>query len=89
MIAPVRLPLEARGRALMSRVEAWAAASAWRRGALEFLWFGLKQGWACLFGGLMLAMILITHWLWPESAPLARYDAMVLGALAIVAAMRR
>jgi uncharacterized membrane protein YoaT (DUF817 family) len=29
----------------------------------EFLWFGLKQAWACLFGALLLACILVTR-LW-------------------------
>lgn len=29
----------------------------------EFLWFGLKQAWACLFGALLLAGILVTR-LW-------------------------
>lgn len=27
----------------------------------EFVMFGLKQGWACLFGGLILAAILLTR----------------------------
>ena len=35
-------------------------------GALvEFLVFGLKQAWACLFGGAMLALIIATRLLWP------------------------
>jgi uncharacterized membrane protein YoaT (DUF817 family) len=82
-----RLPLEAWGRHLLTRVEAWAGEGRWRRAVLEFLWFGLKQGWACLFGGLMLAMILATHLWWPDEMPVARYDAMVAGALLIQAAM--
>lgn len=49
----------------------------------EFLLFGFKQGWACLFGGLMLAMLLGTHLFWPTDAPIARYDALTIGALAI------
>jgi uncharacterized membrane protein YoaT (DUF817 family) len=31
----------------------------------EFVVFGVKQAWACLFGGLLLALILVTHFLWP------------------------
>lgn len=27
----------------------------------EFVRFGEKQGWACLFGGLMLGLLLATH----------------------------
>src|SRR5690606_8959903 len=82
-----RLPLEAWGRRLMTRAEAWADRSRLRRYAYEFLWFGLKQGWACLFGGAMLALIVGTFLFWPDRAPLARYDFLVLGALGIQAAM--
>ena len=35
----------------------WADRSKWNGWAYEFLLFGLKQAWACLFGGLMLALI--------------------------------
>ena len=55
-------------------------------GLVEFLVFGLKQAWACLFGGLMLAMILLTRLWWPDVG-LARYDAWFLMALLIQAAM--
>ncbi|MEO1198994.1 MAG: DUF817 domain-containing protein [Pseudomonadota bacterium] len=50
---------------------------------IEFVAFGLKQAWACLFGGLMLAMILATALFYPEDASLLRYDALFLGAIAI------
>ena len=83
----IRLPLEAWGRRLMAEAEAWADRSRVRRWAYEFLWFGLKQGWACLFGGAMLALIVGTHLLWPDQAPVSRYDFLVMGALAIQAAM--
>ena len=55
--------------------------------AYEFALFGFKQGWACLFGGLMLALLLATHFLYPVGAPLHRYDFLTLAALAIQAAM--
>ena len=51
-------------------------------GLIEFIVFGLKQGWACLFGGLMLGMILLTRLWWPELG-LNRYDFWFLMALAI------
>jgi uncharacterized membrane protein YoaT (DUF817 family) len=54
--------------------------------AIEFLVFGLKQAWACLFGGLMLAMILATTFWWPDGA-LPRYDVFFLAALLIQLAM--
>jgi len=66
---------------------AWADRRAWSRYAFECLMFGLKQAWACLFGGLMLAMLVITHLTWPDDAPIARYDFLVIGALAIQAGM--
>ncbi|MBR0656450.1 DUF817 domain-containing protein [Plastoroseomonas arctica] len=53
----------------------------------EFIRFGVKQGWACLFGALMLAAILGTHLFWPRGAPLARYDALLLAGLAIQAGL--
>lgn len=82
-----RLPLEAWGCGLLTRAQAWADQSRLRGYAFEFLWFGLKQGWACLFGGLMLAMIVGTFLFWPDAAPVSRYDVMVVGAVLIQAAM--
>ncbi|RAK57831.1 DUF817 domain-containing protein [Phenylobacterium deserti] len=64
-------------------VRPWAARSRLRAGLYEFLLFGLKQAWACLFGGAMLALLLGTQLFWPESAPIARYDFLVVGALAL------
>lgn len=49
----------------------------------EFISFGIKQGWACLFGGLMLLLILLTFLLYPTNAPLARYDVLTIGAVII------
>lgn len=51
--------------------------------AIEFLIFGFKQGWACLFGGLMLALLVLTHFFYPDDAPLHRYDAITIGAVLI------
>ncbi|WP_372787026.1 DUF817 domain-containing protein [Phenylobacterium sp.] len=64
-------------------VRPWAARSRLHGWAYEFLLFGLKQAWACLFGAAMLALIVGTHFLWPSHAPVARYDVLVLGAVAI------
>ncbi|QTN31831.1 DUF817 domain-containing protein [Akkermansiaceae bacterium] len=51
-------------------------------GIHEFLWFGLKQAWACIFGALLLTGILATR-IWYPDIPLARYDFLVLYAIAI------
>lgn len=52
----------------------------------EFLWFGLRQAWACIFGGLLLAGIIGTK-LWYPDIPLARYDFLVIYAVAIQLAL--
>src|SRR5215470_17806217 len=61
----------------------WAARSKWHGWAYEFLLFGLKQAWACLFGAAMLALIVGTHFFWPAHAPIARYDFLVIAAVAV------
>jgi uncharacterized membrane protein YoaT (DUF817 family) len=87
MTATSRLPLESWGRRWLAVAQAWADRSRLNGWAFEFLWFGLKQAWACLFGGAMLAMILGTFLLWPDDSPVSRYDFLVVGAVAIQAAM--
>lgn len=82
-----RLPLEAWGRQWLTTAQAWADRAPANRFAFEFLWFGLKQAWACLFGGAMLALILATFLLWPEDSPISRYDFLVVGAVLIQIAM--
>ncbi|ATI79228.1 DUF817 domain-containing protein [Sphingobium yanoikuyae] len=74
----------ARIRAHLESVRVAAGPRAW---AYEFLLFGFKQGWACLFGGLMLALLLATHLFYPADAPLHRYDFLTLSAVAIQIAM--
>lgn len=49
----------------------------------EFICFGIKQAWACLFGGLMLAMLVGTYLYYPADAVLARYDFITLMAVFI------
>ncbi|GGA71048.1 hypothetical protein GCM10011490_22120 [Pseudoclavibacter endophyticus] len=50
---------------------------------MEFLVFGLKQAWACLFGALMLVAIVAARLWWPDDAGLARNDLLVIAAVAI------
>lgn len=49
----------------------------------EFVMFGLKQGWAALFGGLFLAALLLSDAIWQPHWPLARYDALLIFALGV------
>lgn len=53
----------------------------------EFVVFGIKQAWACLFGGLILALLLVTFLFYPEDAALPRYDFLTIAGLGIQIAM--
>ncbi len=57
------------------------------RAVYEFVTFGVKQAWACLFGGLMLGLILLTYVYYPAGAALTRYDFLTLGAITIQLSM--
>jgi uncharacterized membrane protein YoaT (DUF817 family) len=70
-----------------ARLAAWAER---RRGThllYEFARFGVKQAWACLFGAIMLALLIATHWWYPRDAALTRYDFLVVAAVGVQAAM--
>ncbi len=66
-------------------VRPWAQRSRLNAFAYEFLLFGLKQAWACLFGGTMVFLLITSHFLWPHDAALSRYDALVLAAVVLQA----
>lgn len=65
----------------------WAVRGPWTSALFEFLSFGIKQGWACIFGGLLLALILLTHLFYPDGAPLSRYDFLCVAAICIQLAL--
>jgi Protein of unknown function (DUF817) len=65
------------------RIAAWAGKRPGTTFVYEFLRFGLKQAWACLFGGALVALIIATSRWYPHGAPLGRYDFLFLAALAI------
>lgn len=78
----------ARFVAVEARVGEWALA----RGPLvagiyEFLRFGIKQGWACLFGGLLCALLIGSYLFYPAQAMLSRYDMLILAAVMIQVAL--
>ncbi|MCC2613179.1 DUF817 domain-containing protein [Neorhizobium petrolearium] len=49
----------------------------------EFILFGLKQAWACLFAAIMLTLLLVTKFVWQPDWALYRYDFLFIAALAI------
>lgn len=49
----------------------------------EFIMFTLKQGWACLFGAALLAAIIGSRLIWQSDWLVARYDALVVFAVAL------
>jgi len=51
----------------------------------EFVSFGIKQAWACLFGGAMVALIFGTFLFYPDEALVSRYDFLTLSAIGIQA----
>lgn len=55
--------------------------------AFEFVAFGVKQAWACIFGGLMLTLLVGTYLFYPEEAIVYRYDFLFLSAVAIQATL--
>jgi len=67
------------------RLEDHVPTSKWNAFLWEFFLFGFKQAWACLFGALLLALVMLTKWYWPQHAWLARYDFLFLSAVAIQA----
>jgi uncharacterized membrane protein YoaT (DUF817 family) len=65
------------------RIGEWASRNRWTLALYEFVRFGIKQAWACLFGGAMVALLIATHFWYPHDAPLARYDFLFLAAVVI------
>ncbi len=49
----------------------------------EFIMFVLKQGWAAIFGGLLLIGLIVTDQIWKHDWSIARYDALLIYALVL------
>jgi uncharacterized membrane protein YoaT (DUF817 family) len=70
--------------ALQYKAETWAASDKVRQFWFEFVMFGIKQAWACLYGGTMLVLLIATMIFWPKTgALLTRYDFLFVAALAM------
>ena len=67
-------PLEARLDERARRFLASAPASRIRPKLTEFVVFGLKQAWACIFGAALLAVLMAARLWYPDGAGLARND---------------
>lgn len=76
-------PLLARFIVEEAELAAWASRRPATHFLYEFIRFGVKQAWACLFGALLLALLILTWAFYPRDAWLARYDFLLLAALAI------
>jgi uncharacterized membrane protein YoaT (DUF817 family) len=75
----VELALDTWAREALSRLPSTGV-----RGALvEFAAFVLKQAWACVFGALLLAVLLGTRLWYPDDAALARNDFLTIAAVVI------
>ena len=66
-----------------ARLAHWAAQRPATFFIYEFTRFGVKQAWACLFGGAMVTLIVGTFLWYPRDAALGRYDFLFLMAVAI------
>jgi uncharacterized membrane protein YoaT (DUF817 family) len=56
-------------------------------GIYEFFRFGLKQGWACLFGGIAVLLMIATWRCYPAAATLPRYDFLFLCMISVQTAL--
>ena len=75
--------IKGRVQAFDAAARPWAQRSRLNAFAYEFLLFGLKQAWACLFGGAMVFLLITSHFLWPHDAAVSRYDVLVLAAVVL------
>jgi uncharacterized membrane protein YoaT (DUF817 family) len=73
--------------ALEARLGRRMAQRRWTAGLYEFLRFGLKQGWACLFGGIAVALMIATYGWYPAHSPLPRYDFLFLCMISVQAVL--
>ncbi len=85
MTAPITHPLAP----FLQPARLWIRRTLLRlpRALREFVLFGLKMAWSCLFGAAMLFLMIATHFVWPQHPALYRYDVLLLCAIVIQALM--
>jgi uncharacterized membrane protein YoaT (DUF817 family) len=59
----------------------------WTAVPYELLRFAVKQGWACLFGGIAVALMIVTWRVYPAGAMLPRYDFLFVCMIAVQLAL--
>lgn len=79
-IGPYLEPLRRLVRGALDYLPWWLA---------EFILFGLKQAWACLFGAIMLALLIGSKLVWQPGWPIYRYDFLFTAALSVQVLMLR
>ena len=67
-----------------ARIGEWAARRRATAVGYEFLRFGIKQAWACLFGGAMVALLVGTYLWYPRDAFVGRYNFLFLMAVKMI-----
>ena len=76
--------IDERAHRFLDRAPAGGALAGSARSRLtELVVFGLKQGWACIFGAALLAVLLAARLWYPDGAGLARNDFLTLAAVVI------
>ncbi|ACL41248.1 protein of unknown function DUF817 [Pseudarthrobacter chlorophenolicus A6] len=76
-------PVEQRIDESARRFLATSPANGAKARITEFLVFGLKQGWACIFGASLLAVLMAARLWYPDGAGLARNDFLTIAAIVI------
>ena len=76
-------PVEQRIDESARRFLATAPANGAKAKLTEFVVFGLKQGWACIFGAALLAVLMAARLWYPDSVVVARNDFLTIAAIVI------
>jgi len=76
---PVEQRIDERARRFLATSPAGGAKAK----LTEFVVFGLKQGWACIFGAALLAVLMAARLWYPDGAGLARNDFLTVAAVVI------
>jgi len=76
-------PIEQRIDDAAHRLLARGPSTGPRAALIEFLVFGAKQAWACVFGATLLALLLAARLWYPDDAVLARNDLLTIAAVVL------